>query len=44
MPGRNDSKPDLLSNPNSSRNSASSSEVMEDMAGHLMFRELKLRT
>uniref|UniRef100_A0A2N9FKJ0 Uncharacterized protein n=1 Tax=Fagus sylvatica TaxID=28930 RepID=A0A2N9FKJ0_FAGSY len=40
MLGRNDPKPDLLSNPNSSRNSASSSEVMEDMVGHHMFRDL----
>ena len=40
MPERNASKPDLLSNPNSSPNSASSSEVMEDMVGLHMFREL----
>ncbi|XP_040994403.1 protein SMAX1-LIKE 3-like [Juglans microcarpa x Juglans regia] len=40
MPERNDPKPELLSNPNSSPNSASSSEVMEDMVGLHMFREL----
>ena len=40
MPERNAPKPDLLSNPNSSPNSASSSEVMEDMVGLHMFREL----
>jgi len=36
----NDPKPVLLSNPNSSPNSASSSEIMEDMVGLHMFREL----
>ncbi|KAG2669470.1 hypothetical protein I3760_14G036400 [Carya illinoinensis] len=40
MPERNDPKPELLSNPNSSPNSASSSEVMEDMVGLHMLREL----
>ncbi|KAG6630767.1 protein SMAX1-LIKE 3-like [Carya illinoinensis] len=40
IPERNGPKPDLLSNPNSSPNSASSSEVMEDMVGLQMFREL----
>lgn len=40
MPERNDPKPVLLSNPNSSPNSASSSEVMEDAVGLNMFREL----
>lgn len=41
MPERsNDPKPVLLSNPNSSPNSASSSEIMEDMVGLHMFREV----
>ncbi|XP_048140505.1 protein SMAX1-LIKE 3-like isoform X1 [Rhodamnia argentea] len=36
---RNNPKPDLLSNPNSSPNSASSSEVMEDMNNTDSFKE-----
>lgn len=36
---RNNTKPDLLSNPNSSPNSASSSEVMEDMNNTDSFKE-----
>ncbi|KAB1225431.1 Chaperone protein ClpB1 [Morella rubra] len=40
MPERNEPKPDLLSNPNSSPNSASSSEVMEDIVGLHLLREL----
>ncbi|KAJ6720096.1 CHAPERONE PROTEIN CLPD CHLOROPLASTIC [Salix viminalis] len=36
---RNDPKPDLLSNPNSSPNSASSSEAMDDTEGVQSFKE-----
>ncbi|XP_059665881.1 protein SMAX1-LIKE 3-like [Cornus florida] len=40
MPFTNEPKPDLLSNPNSSPNSASSSEAMEDMECLHQFKEL----
>ncbi|KAJ7974807.1 Protein SMAX1-LIKE 3 [Quillaja saponaria] len=40
MPDRNVPKPDLLSNPNSSPNSASSSEAMDGLESSHMFNEL----
>ena len=40
MPDRNVPKPDLLSNPNSSPNSASSSEAVEGLDSTQMFKEL----
>ncbi|KAK7343950.1 hypothetical protein VNO77_13095 [Canavalia gladiata] len=40
MPDRNVPKPDLLSNPNSSPNSASSSEAVDGLESTQMFREL----
>ncbi|KAJ7970664.1 Protein SMAX1-LIKE 3 [Quillaja saponaria] len=40
MPDRNAPKPDLLSNPNSSPNSASSSEAMDGLESRQMFNEL----
>ncbi|XP_028805113.1 protein SMAX1-LIKE 3-like [Neltuma alba] len=40
MPDNNNKKPDLLSNPNSSPNSASSSEAMDGLDSTHMFKEL----